>query len=56
MAGVWEFVKRHKGKIVAGGVLIGGAIAYGTSHKQSNFTQQTPVEDDILKLKVLFLD
>uniref|UniRef100_A0A1I7XU73 Peroxisomal biogenesis factor 3 n=1 Tax=Heterorhabditis bacteriophora TaxID=37862 RepID=A0A1I7XU73_HETBA len=27
---VWDFVKRHKGKIIAGGVLIGGALTYAS--------------------------
>ncbi|CAI5454970.1 unnamed protein product [Caenorhabditis angaria] len=27
----WEFTKRHKGKIITGGVLVGSAIAYATS-------------------------
>lgn len=31
LASAWEFTKRHKGKIIAGGVLIGSAIAYATS-------------------------
>ncbi|RCN42677.1 Peroxin-3, partial [Ancylostoma caninum] len=34
MSGVWEFIKRHKGKIIAGGVLIGGATAYALQAKQ----------------------
>ncbi|KAL6737099.1 hypothetical protein Aduo_010771 [Ancylostoma duodenale] len=34
MSGAWEFIKRHKGKIIAGGVLIGGATAYALQAKQ----------------------
>ncbi|VDO65195.1 unnamed protein product [Heligmosomoides polygyrus] len=28
MSGTWEFIKRHKGKIITGGLLVSGAAAY----------------------------
>uniref|UniRef100_A0A1I7TJF6 Peroxisomal biogenesis factor 3 n=1 Tax=Caenorhabditis tropicalis TaxID=1561998 RepID=A0A1I7TJF6_9PELO len=35
LAAAWEFTKRNKGKIIAGGVLIGSAIAYATTNTTS---------------------
>ncbi|KAK6751688.1 hypothetical protein RB195_003230 [Necator americanus] len=42
MSGTWEFIKRHKGKIIAGGVLIGGATAYMLQMKQQSHTSLVP--------------
>ncbi|KAK6751687.1 hypothetical protein RB195_003230 [Necator americanus] len=54
MSGTWEFIKRHKGKIIAGGVLIGGATAYMLQMKQQSHTSLVPnhYSPDSLQVKV----
>ncbi|VDM70797.1 unnamed protein product [Strongylus vulgaris] len=41
MTGTWEFIKRHKGKIIAGGVLISGAAAYMIQNSYQTHTFKT---------------
>ncbi|CAO4385593.1 unnamed protein product [Caenorhabditis nigoni] len=41
LASAWEFAKRNKGKIIAGGVLVGSAIAYISTSSKSAVLEKT---------------
>ncbi|CAJ0603550.1 unnamed protein product [Cylicocyclus nassatus] len=50
MTGTWEFIKKHKGKIIAGGVLISGAAAYMIQRNQEThrFKLANPYQNDFM--------
>ncbi|WKY07747.1 hypothetical protein Q1695_007316 [Nippostrongylus brasiliensis] len=53
MSGTWEFIKRHKGKIIAGGLLVGGAAAYALNSKDRHhqLTSSSIVGKNDMKLQ-----
>ncbi|KAK6022136.1 hypothetical protein OSTOST_12179, partial [Ostertagia ostertagi] len=58
MSGTWEFIKRHKGKIIAGSVLVSGAVAYAFHSKEQSQRQRLTslrFNEDSLKFKQLVL-
>ncbi|EFO82404.1 CRE-PRX-3 protein [Caenorhabditis remanei] len=47
LASAWEFAKRHKGKIIAGGVLVGSAIAYIQSSSKNEALQKVNTSSEL---------
>lgn len=47
LASAWEFAKRHKGKIITGGVLIGSAIAYVQSTSNAKALEKVNTSSEL---------
>lgn len=47
----WELAKRHKGKIIAGGVIVGGAVAMSMGMNQKRM--ENPHEENGLQVRRL---
>lgn len=45
----WELAKRHKGKIIAGGAIIGGAVALSMNMNQKRV--ESPQEESGLQVR-----
>ena len=50
MTGIWEFIKRHKGKMIIGGAaLAGGALAFSQTSRERDEISESDIS---IRIKV----